>query len=124
MKEGWNVIIKHSPEWNGVKVWLAYRSGNKETVVKPIDLTMTTILDASDAREPEPTLLFTGHDSVQFLQELADALVEAGFKPDAIKMADERVVAMQAHLDDMRRLVFDGLLPNVLPPKLPIEDKK
>ena len=105
MKEGWNVIIKYAPEWDGVNVWLVHKAGNQKTVVNSVDLTMTTTLEPN-LEPPEPTLRFNGHDSTQFLQGLTDGLVEAGFKPDAIKVADERVEAIKYHLEDMRKLVF------------------
>jgi len=107
MKEGWNVIIKYAPEWRGVNVWLVHRAGSQETVVNPVDLTQTTTLLPAEMA-PEPTLRFSGHDATQFLQGLTDGLVEAGFKPNAIKIADEKVEAIQYHLEDMRSLVFKG----------------
>ncbi len=105
MKEGWNVIIKYSPEWKGVSVWLVHRQGNEETVVHPMNLEQTTTLEPG-VEPPEPTLRFVGHSAEQFLQGLTDGLVEAGFKPDAIKVSDERLKATDYHLEDMRALVF------------------
>ncbi len=105
MKEGWNVIIRYDESWRSVNVWLVYRQGNKETVVNPVCLTETTTLEPSVVL-PKPTLQFQGHDSQQFLQGLTDGLVEAGFKPDAVKVSDERLKATDYHLEDMRKLVF------------------
>jgi len=112
MKEGWNVIVRYDKSFAGVNVWLVHKQGSKETVVLPVDLTMTTSLEPA-VMPPEPTLRFNGNDAGQFLQGLADGLVEAGFKPDELKVADEKVEAIKYHLEDMRMLVFKNKFPPV-----------
>jgi len=107
MKEGWNVIVRYDERFAGVNVWLIHKRGSEETVVLPIDLTLTMSLEPS-IEIPEPTLRFHGNDARQFLQDLAEGLVDAGFKPDELKVANERVKAIEYHLEDMRRLVFKG----------------
>ena len=105
MKEGWNVIVRYDEPFAGVNVWLIHRRGSKEVVVQPLDLTMTVDLEPS-VEPPEPTLRFHGSDARQFLQGLAEGLVDAGFKPDELKVANERIKATEYHLEDMRKLVF------------------
>ena len=109
MKEGWNVIVRYDEFFKGVNVWFVHRQGNKETVVLPINLEQRTEIEPA-VTLPEPTLQFHGNDARQFLQGLAEGLVDAGFKPDEIKVADEKVKAINYHLEDMRRLVFEDKL--------------
>ena len=115
MKEGWNIIIRYDESWRSTDVWFVKKQGYEEIVVLPINLAMTRSIAPSE-KPPEPTLRFAGHESQQFLQGLTDALVQTGFKPDAVKVADERLLAISAHLEDMRSLVFNT------PPKS--EEKK
>jgi hypothetical protein len=105
MKEGWNVIIKYDHEWRGVNVWLVNKQGNREMIVNPVNLQITTDI-LPQLATPDPTFRFHGHDAEQFLQGLSDALAGSGYRPDAMKVADERLVAIDAHLQDMRALVF------------------
>ena len=104
MKEGWNVIIRHDPDFMGTNVWLVHKKGSELTTVHPIDLMLTTTINSWET--PEPTLTFSGHDSIQFLQGLADGLAEVGFRPDILKASDKELSATRYHLEDMRKLVF------------------
>lgn len=63
----------------------------------------------------EPT--FQGADGKQFLQAALEAAWEAGLRPKNWKNeAPEQIVAMNAHLQDMRALVFTN------PPTIEIPD--
>jgi hypothetical protein len=42
------------------------------------------------------------------MQELMDSLWRAGLRPTDARAGDAQVAAMKAHLDDMRRLVFEA----------------
>lgn len=115
MKEGWNVVVRYDEAFASTNVWLVHKSEDREIIVNPVDLTQTSQLHPGET-PPEPTFSFRGHNAAQFLQGLADGLVEAGFKPDAIKVADKQVEALTYHLEDMRKLVFDCLMCVVAPP--------
>ena len=106
MNYGWNVILRHDPSFNGMQMWLVkMNSDNSREIVHPIDLTITHELKP-ELILPEPTIRFAGHDAQQFLQGLADGLVEAGFRPDVLKSQDKEIKAIGYHLEDMRALVF------------------
>lgn len=105
MKEGWNVIIRYDQEFDHTNVWLVKQMGHERVVVNPVDLAMTRELGVNEM-PPEPTLAFHGNEAHQFLQELTNALVESGFKPDELKALSGELDAVQNHLEDMRRLVF------------------
>lgn len=110
MKEGWNVIVRYDERFARVNVWLIHKQGSKEIVVQPVDLTVTVNLEPAEM-PPEPTLRFHGNEARQFLQELAEGLVDTGFKPDELRIANERVKATEYHLEDMRLLAFTKHLP-------------
>jgi len=109
MKEGWNVILRYDASFAGVNVWLIHKTGSKEVVVDPVDLTMTSHLEP-DYEYPEPTLRFNGTAAHQFMTDLAQGIIEAGFRPEVLKSSDKEVAAIKDHLEDMRRIVFEKLL--------------
>ncbi len=124
MREGWNVILRHDPAFRTVDVWLIkHNADGSEAVIQPVPLTMTLALQPFEIR-PEPTLRFANNDATQFLQGLADGLVEAGFRPDALKATDKEILALKSHLEDMRKLVFEALLPPTLPPPYLERDRR
>jgi len=119
MKDGWNVVLRYDEAFDTVNMWLVkHNADGSEVVVQPIDLTMTVDLHPAEL-PPEPTIRFSGHESKQFLEELAGALVEAGFRPDELKASDKEKEAILRHLEDMRTLVMEALLPPEIPPQLP-----
>jgi len=101
------VSINYDPAFAGMRVWLYEDKPDGSTwVVNPIDLTITSRIDPAEV--VPPTFRFDRHNGTEFLQSFANALVEAGFKPDEIKAHDKEVVAIKTHLEDMRTLVFKG----------------
>lgn len=46
-------------------------------------------------------------DGTNFLQSVMDAAWEAGIRPSGYKDTERSITAMDAHLQDMRRLVFE-----------------
>ena len=77
------------------------KEASRELIVKPIDLTIVAEY-IPGYQPPEPTLRFHGNNAMQFLQGLADGLVEAGFRPDALKVSESELTAVKKHLEDAR----------------------
>ncbi len=123
MREGWNVVIRYDEAIAGTNIWFIHKQGNQETVVCPLNLAMTVSL-VPGMQSPEPTIRIDKMESHQFLQGLAEGLVDAGFVPDRLKVSSEVLEATKDHLEDMRTLVFQALLPpEVPPPRLGIDKK-
>ncbi len=114
MKEGWNVILRYDEDFGGVNIWFIHKQGDIETVVNPLDFTMTTNLEPH-LMMPEPTIKVDRTVSHQFLQGLADGLADTGFRPNELKSKDKELEATKYHLEDMRKLVNEALLPPALP---------
>ncbi len=115
MKEGWNVILRYDADFEGVKIWFINKQGEQHSIICPINLTITTSY-TDFAQVPEPTIRIGATEAHQFLQGLADGLVDAGFRPDELKCKDSEIQVLRNHLEDMRTLVFDALLPPEVPP--------
>ena len=115
-REGWNVILRYDEDFLGVRVWLLkHNADGSEIVVNPIDLSLTTNLEPG-VMLPPPTFTFQGSEATQFLQGITEGLVAAGFRPDELKVSDQVLEATKYHLEDMRRLVMEALLPPEVPP--------
>ena len=98
------VHIEHDPRFRGTAIYLYGNDKDGEFVIKPVNLEMEhyepgVALDA-------PTFIFGGREGEFFLQQLAQALVRIGFKPDELKASESQISAIKYHLDDMRSLVF------------------
>jgi len=117
MREGWNVIIRYDEEIVGTNIWLIHKQRDQETIVNPINLEMRTFIEPC-MELPLPTLRFARETGRQFLQGLAEALVAAGFRPDELKANDKELEAVRYHLEDMRNLVNEALLPAEVIPRL------
>jgi hypothetical protein len=124
MKEGWNVFLRYDEVFLGLNLYLIYQGADgRKKIVKPVDLTITENLPVG--KVAEPTIRFHGNDAIQFLQELADGLVTAGFKPDELKASDRELQATKYHLEDMRTLVFETVEEITGPPiEVSVEKKK
>ena len=118
MNDGWNVIIKYDESFASLDIWFVKKNQDgSEDVVLPINLTLLHRLLPREMR-PEPTLRLAQSEAVQFLQGLANALATSGFIPDAAKANNKQLEALSNHLEDMRKLVFEALLPLNIPPPL------
>ena len=118
MNEGWNVILRYDEEFDGLKIWFVKQNPDRSwVVVNPMDLSMTSNYEPM-ATFPDPTLRMSGIEGRQFLQGLAEALVQAGFRPDELKAHDKEMEAVKYHLEDMRKLVNEALLPAEVIPRL------
>jgi hypothetical protein len=117
MREGLNVILRYDEAWNGVNIWIVKKEGQTLQVVQPLNMMITSYVNPGNvALTPEPTIKIDMQAGRQFLQDLADGLTNAGFRPDELKAKDSEVEAIKAHLADMRQLVFEALMPPQLPP--------
>ena len=98
------IHIQHEPQFRGTSIFFYGRDQQGDFVIEPFDLVVRhyNLGEMID----RPTLVFSGHDGESFLQSLAEALVSLGFKPDALKVAENEVSAIKYHLEDMRSLVF------------------
>ena len=113
-----NVIIRYDDVFNLVNVWLVKQNPDgSQTCVLPMNLEATTY--TAPGTVPPPTIRIEGTFATQFLQDLADGLAAAGFRPAELKASDREVTAIKVHLEDMRRLVFEALAPPEFPPQLP-----
>ena len=104
MKEGWNVFLRYDESFAGVNIWFVNKQGEREVVVNPLDLTITSYMPSGET--PLPTIRIDRNMSHQFLEGLANGLVDAGFRPDELKAANKEMEAIKFHLEDMRKLVF------------------
>jgi len=120
MNDGWNIIIRQDEVSPFLHMWFIKQNQDGSRVtVNPLDMTMTTDLTVGE-RLPEPTLKFDGYTEIhQFLSGLAGAIIQAGYRPDELKAKEGEMEATKAHLEDMRRIVFEALTPPELPPSLP-----
>lgn len=75
----------------------------KRELAKPIDLVFEPV---NEAEVMEPTLSIRGYPGNNFLQELSNALIEAGFRDKQVNNSGE-IKRLENHLDDMRRIVFE-----------------
>jgi hypothetical protein len=91
-------------EFNSINVWICdddYEKG-KLTVAKPVKL---EFVKRPENAAVEPTLKFDRNTGHSFLSELAEALINAGYRDKAISKTDE-IKRIENHLEDMRQLVF------------------
>ena len=99
------VSIGCDPSFLGTRVFLYEDKPDGRYIVKPQEW-VTERLDYG--LMPEPTFRFDERGGDEFLHSFADALAEAGFRPDEMKANNKQVEAIKEHLTDMRRLVFDN----------------
>ncbi len=98
------VHLEHDPHINGTKLYIFRDLDDGRVEYFKPTLIESTIQEAGLILEP--TMQFSHRLGDRFLQELSDALVRVGFKPDAITVKEGEVAAMRYHLEDMRKLVF------------------
>lgn len=80
------------------------RYDGKRFVAKPINL---EFVEADPCVEIEPTLRITGEIATEFFKELAEEMDRNGIKTDNDFKIKGLLEAKEAHLQDMRKLVFD-----------------
>jgi hypothetical protein len=69
----------------------------------------TTLIEMKEGFEsPEPTFKLGGTAGVEFLKAMAEKASERGIKLESDLKREGKLEAVSMHLDDMRRLVFNG----------------
>jgi len=117
MKEGWNVVLRYDESFATLNLWIVKQNGDgSREIVEPLDLTIRRDYVLGETT-PEPTIRFDERHSKEFLQGLAEGLVNAGFRPDELKASDKQLEAVSYHLEDMRRIVFPPTLVEGVPRK-------
>lgn len=90
--------------WAGREPYLfrliTFRAGGSSAVA-----TAVTMAPCTDGDDVEPFLRL----DAKAVQQLMDDLWHAGVRPTNVKHSDERVDAMEKHLQDMRRLAFESI---------------
>lgn len=79
-------------------------NGN-DLIAKPMELVFEPL---DETQHVEPTLKLDRREANEFLQELSTALNEAGYRSTSIEGYKSEIAATNRHLDDMRKLVFEG----------------
>ena len=102
---GIEVSIDYDPRIRGTRIWIVQEKADGFHAFRAIGFEDRIV---SPSEELEPTFVFGRREGHEFLQELSDALVRAGFKPDEIEASSKQVAAIKNHLEDMRTLVFKG----------------
>jgi len=101
------VSIEYAPKIRGTKVYIYDEKDNGSIdVYEPTELVVRHI-EKPWAEDINPTFNFPARVGHEFLNQLCNALVVAGFKPDEIKAKNSEVEAIKYHLEDMRNLVFN-----------------
>ena len=119
MRNGWNVILRYDEDFRRVNLWLIKKNADgSEVVVQPLNLTLTHTITPG-VETPPPTIRFEGAEAHQFLQGLVEGLVASGYRPDMLKAQDREVEALKYHLEDMRKLVMEALIPPEFTPVIP-----
>lgn len=79
------------------------RSDGRRFIGKPTEIFFDEMIDGERSK---PTLVFDRLRGNEFLQSLANALAEVGYKVDISSEIGE-LKATKYHLEDLRKLVFD-----------------
>lgn len=98
------VSIDYDPSIRGTRIWVVDERQDGIYAFSRSDLKLKKV---EPCEELEPTFVFNRRDGDDFLRELSNALVKAGYKPDELKANNQQVVAIKYHLEDMRKLVFE-----------------
>ena len=87
----------------GVSMWIMSDDDSGKSCALPIPLTFS---QCTPGQMVEPTFTFDDRDGGDFLHAMANALAEAGYRPDELKAYNKETDALKYHLEDMRTLVF------------------
>lgn len=102
------VVIQHEAQYPQVGIYIRNvdEKNGKVSYAIPSTIIFREVSDKDIGSIIEPTFKFSYFEGTQFLQALAQALVDAGFR-DAVVSKDGEIRRIENHLNDMRRLVFD-----------------
>lgn len=119
METGWRVVVRYDHDFHGVAIWfMKTNEDGSRHLVQPINMTITTEYHEYEMF-PEPTIRIDARYAHEFLQSLASGLIEAGYIPDQLKAKNGEIEALKEHLNDMRAIVYNALLPpELIPPTL------
>ena len=99
------VYIRNSDYGNGKSIWIVSRIGEKTMVAKPITFEM---VEVNNNAISDPTIRLSGEFETEFLGAFAEALDNSGVKTDNDHKIKGLLEAKDAHLQDMRKLVFQS----------------
>ncbi len=102
------VAIDYDPSIRGTRIWIVDEKPDGEYAFLP---TVLSVKKLESFEELEPTFVFSRRDGHEFLQELSQALVRAGFKPSELEASNKEVAAIKYHLEDMRMFAMKAHLP-------------
>lgn len=85
------------------RLWFFKRSPDGSEVLQPPEFLAARLYRADEAVEVYPTMTLQADAA----QSLMDALWRAGLRPNNGEGSGAQATAMKAHLEDMRRLVFE-----------------
>jgi hypothetical protein len=94
------VYMEHKPEFRGTAIYLHGMKDGKHFVIEPMNL-IERVVDECEYIS-EPTLQFSDSWGTDFLNAMANALIEQGFRPDSLKLKEDELTATKYHLEDMR----------------------
>ncbi len=91
----------------GIGVYLIDERQDGRYPAEPVELKFPQKQDLTKLEKIKPTFLFPWEEGKGFLQSLAEALFEAGYLPTQRKEWQGERKALEYHLEDMRKLVFE-----------------
>ena len=97
----WQVRIERSFQYPGYDIWLINRKRNENYVLKPVKMELD---------EPHPEAFQLPEPSMRMSPELLKAFAQAISETDGIPSEIREMKAKDAHLQDMRKLVFEKLI--------------
>lgn len=105
------VHVDNAPNFAGVRFWIIDRHGVDGKIYQirfgKHHTTLELIGEDSGAFElPPPTFTLAGDVAHQFMKQMAELALARGIKLESDLKLEGRLAAVEAHLADMRRLVF------------------
>lgn len=108
------IKIHYNPYRQAAEVFiLGHTSEMNPRLVVAAPVELITVEDRDRGKELEPAFRISDRNLNPSLQELFNDLWSMGFRPTDGRRT-EPDAAMKAHLDDMRKLVFDVAVPKLL----------
>lgn len=102
MRDIFQFSISQRIDWADWAVFIYAKNQIGIVTLSPVEFTQH---EGTPDDPPSPTLSL----NKESLQNLADELWNAGFRPTQKIDESSRIEAVSYHLEDMRRIVFDGL---------------
>ena len=106
-RQGYNVLIAEKPEMLGYDIYIYLKNGDEILMAKPLkDL---EFVKHEKYVKGKPTLCLYGSQRY-ILQELSEAINEIGIRPEEESITKGKLIAIEKHLEDMRKIVFKKLI--------------